>query len=236
MKFITTTIFLLFTTMLIAQIDLPQGCITVTDSVYITKRPNRNKAQFGRADSIYYLTRDYVCEDGREGPQSAPIGDSTTVMSNLKQNAVDLSRQWAASVIIASMKQEAVVTPIRTMNRTTTALFKTSIYPELAKLFPDSLYIADYRFTPESGTAIDATITRNAQGQYRFRWASNNKQVLILSDVHIRVLAYSGTKDLDLVRRDANTARWVSDREGITLVNKTLQAKQQAQSATAKNK
>lgn len=220
-----------------AQIDLPQGCNATSDSIYITKLPNRNKVLFGSADSIYYLTRDYICEDGREGAPRAPIGDSTIVMNNLKNNAVNLSRQWANSVIIASMKNEAIVNPVRTMNRTTTALFNTSIYPEIAKLFPDSLFLADYRLTPESGTAVDATITKNAQGQFRLRWgASNNKHVLILSDVHMRVLQYSGTKDLDLVRRNPDTAKWVSDTGVVTIVNKKLQAQQQAQASTAKNK
>lgn len=230
MKSIIINLTLLFVALstLSAQVELPQGCNAIQDSVYITKGLNRNKQVHGPADSIYYLTRAYLCDDGREGSPRAPIGDSSVVMNNFKRNAIDLSRQWAAAVTIAGMKEEAVVRPVRTINRTTTNLFNQSIYPEMAKEvftnFPDSLFLGDYRITPESGTTVDATLTRNAQGQFRLRWGSNNKQVFILSEVHLRVLSYSGTKDLDLIRRNASTAKWIDPAGGVTLVNKKLQA------------
>lgn len=235
MKFITTIIFTLFATITFAQIDLPQGCKATFDSIFITERPNPSKQQFGPAATIYYLTRDYICEDFRTGPQSVPIGDSTVVVNNLKRNAIDLSRQWAASVIIAAEKNAAVITPVRTINRTVTALFDISIYPVIAEEFPDSIFIGDYRFTPESGTAVDGTITKNASGQFRFRWGNNNKAVQVMSDNHIRIINYATNKDLDFVRRAGNSFKWVNQ-EGLALVNETMKTQQQAQASTPKNK
>jgi len=234
---IITTICLLITIPLSAQIDLPQGCVAEYDSTYITKGKNRNKQQFGPADSIYYLTREYLCADGREGAPKVPIGDSATVLNNLKRNAIDLSRQWAASVVISTLKNEAVINPVRTMNRTAQSLFNVNLYAEIAGLFQDSLIIGDYTLKPETGDPIPATITKNAQGQLRLRWGTNNtKQVIVLSDVHMRILNYTTGKDIDLVRRNDTTPKWNSDVTTITLVNKKLQAVQQAQASTIKNK
>lgn len=225
MKF-TTIILLFITATATAQIDLPQGCKATFDSIYITERPNPSKQQFGPSATIYYLTRDYICEDFRTGPQSVPIGDSSVVVNNLKRNAIDLSRQWVASVVLAAAKQNAVITPVRTINKTTTALFNLSIYPIIAAEFPDSLYLGDYRFTSEAGVAVDATITKNPQGQLRFRWGTNNnKLVQVMSDVHIRVINYATNKDLDFVRRDAASFKWVNQ-EGAGLINKTIQTQQ----------
>lgn len=223
MKFTTTFFLSLLSFALFAQVDLPQGCKTTFDSIYISQRPNPSRAQFGAAANIYYLTRDYICEDFRTGPQSVPIGDSSVLINNLKRNAIDLSRNWVASVVISAEKQQAVIAPVRTINRTVGSLFNLSIYSVIANEFPDSLFLGSYRFTSESGAEVDATITKNPQGQYRFRWgASNNKAVRIMSDVHIRVMGYSGTKDLDFVRRDALASKWVSQ-EGASLVNKVTQ-------------
>lgn len=216
-----------FPSIAFAQIDLPQGCKSTFDSVYITERPNPSKQQFGPAAKIYYLTRDYICEDFRTGPQSVPIGDSSAVVNNLKRNAIDLSRQWAASVIVSAEKNAAVINPVQTINKTTEALFNLSIYAPIAAEFPDSLFLGDYRFTNEAGTAVDATLTKNAQ-QYRFRWASNNKEVRVMSDNHIRIIRYTANKDLDFVRRDANSPKWVNQ-EGAGLINKTVKAKQSRQ-------
>lgn len=239
MKFITTTIlFLIAIITATAQVDLPQGCVAIFDSAYIAELPNPNKQQFGKADSIYFLFRDYICEDGRRavpGP-AAPIGDSTTMIGNLKRNAIDLSRQWVASVVIANSKNEAVIAPVRAMSRTAQSLLNTSLYAAIAAEFTDSLIVGDYRYNPETGAAIDATITKNAQGQYRLRYSSTNKQVIVISDVHIRVLAFSGTKNLDLIRRNNQSPKWFSDTSTLTFVNKKLQALQQAAQATIKNK
>lgn len=226
MKFITTFILTLFTTMLIAQINLPEGCKATFDSIYITVRINPSKAQFGPSTTIYYLTRDYICEDFRTGPQSTPIGDSTVLINNLKSNAINFSRQWAASVIISSEKNQAVIVPVRTINQTANTVLKQPIYPVIQSEFPDSLFLGDYRFTSEAGAAVDATITKNPQGQFRFRWgANNNKLVQVMSDVHIRIINYAANKDLDFVRRDAASPKWVNQ-EGAGLVNKTIQAQQ----------
>lgn len=224
MKF-TTIILLFFTITATAQIDLPSGCKATFDSIYITVRPNPSKAQFGSSTTIYYLTRDYVCEDFRTGPQSVPIGDSSVVVNNMKRNAIDLSRQWVAAVVIAAEKQNAVITPVRTINRTLSSLFDLSIYPVIQSEFPDSLFLGDYRFTSETGAAVDATITKNLQGQYRFRWGSNNKAVQVMSDLHIRIINYAANKNLDFVRRDATSPKWVNQ-EGAGLLNKTIQAQQ----------
>ena len=227
MKFITTLFLLFAATLAFGQIELPQGCKTTFDSIFITSRPNPSKQQFGPSATIFYLTRDYICEDFRTGPQSVPIGDSSVLINNLKVNAVNFSRQWAASVIIAAEKNQAVIVPVRTINQTSVAVLKQSIYPVIAAEFPDSLFLGDYRFTPEGGTAVVATVTKNAQGQFRFRWgASNNKLVQIMSDNHFRIINYATNKDLDFVRRDASSPKWVNP-EGASLVNRTQRDKQQ---------
>ena len=227
MKFITTLFLLFAVTIAFGQIELPQGCKTTFDSIFITSRPNPSKQQFGPSATIFYLTRDYICEDFRTGPQSVPIGDSSVLINNLKSNAINFSRQWAASVIIAAEKNQAVIVPVRTINQTAVAVLKQSIYPVIAAEFPDSLFLGDYRFTNEAGTAVDATLTKNAQKQFRFRWASNNKEVRVMSDNHIRIINYATNKDLDFVRRDAASPKWVNP-EGAGLVNRTLQAQQQS--------
>jgi len=225
MKF-TTIILLFFAITATAQIDLPSGCKATFDSIYITIRPNPSKAQFGPSANIYYLTRDYICEDFRTGPQSTPIGDSTVLINNLKSNAINFSRQWAASVIISAEKNQAVIVPVRTINQTANTVLRQPIYPVIQAEFADSLFLGDYRFTSEAGAAVDATISKNPQGQLRFRWGTNNnKLVQVMSDVHIRVINYATNKDLDFVRRDAASFKWVNQ-EGAGLINKTIQTQQ----------
>jgi len=46
-----------------------------------------------------------------------------------------------------------------------------------------------------------------------------------MSDVHIRIINYATNKDLDFVRRDATSPKWVNQ-EGARLLNKTIQAQQ----------
>jgi hypothetical protein len=230
-SFITIAIFF-FTLSLAAQIQLPQGCKVEMDSSWVARDKNRDKVQFGKNDSIFYRYDYYLCEDGREGTNKTPLGDTSIVLGMYKSEIINRSRQWVAAVVIAGLKNQAVINPARAINRSAQKTLNQNILDLVAKEFQDSSIVGTYTLQDGTNASVDAAITIQPNGSLRLRWGTTNRVVQVYSDVHIRILNHpTAGRNIDLVRRANDFPTWFSDASIFTIKNKKLAARQDAQPA-----
>lgn len=181
----------------------------ISDTTYVLQR---NDTLF-QVKTVQYNT-------GKKTIDETPIGrDTATALIEVRQQAYNISQQFAAAVWIAENE--------RSFRRTISG-YSSSIQAIVGRTFQQDLdniglgqaIMGTYNLRV-NGTTLPATIIRNQSGSLRMRVNGTNYTIELYSELLIRIRNFDDANakvDFYLVRSSANSARWIGGNSRYVLI------------------
>lgn len=178
----------------------------VSDTTYIVLR----------GDTIFQV-KQISYNTGRKFIDENPVGrDTTAALVELRQQAYNLSQQYANAMIYTE-NEASFRRTIVGFSSAIQAIVGRNYFQDADQLVGiGNQLLGNYNFRVNGANALNASIIRNAQGLLRFRVNSTNYPIDIYSELLIRIRNYEGV-DFFLVRTSAEATAWTGGQRRYVL-------------------